>query len=143
MNITKKIFFLHTFLGFMLFQGCDSIVDAVFGLNSDDELVITATGEESVSDFNSYTIDSGYTVYVTFTGFSNASGTHYRPKVIIREESGPELDSFFGDEEINGEHKESYHTYSTSIEVYAELCQNHNPVYYDTAQIRLTKISVR
>lgn len=126
-----------------LFQGCDTLVNTL--LNSvKNELEIKAKGVYCVSDYNTYYLDSGtYFVHVSFTGMTDAdSMNHYHPLVIIRSGEGNELGSFSGADEINGHHYEIYYTYSTEVEVYVELRQNHNPMYYDSALIKLTGIAV-
>jgi hypothetical protein len=137
----KAITLMSAFLVFSLTQGCDDLINT---LSEKDELEIRATGEECVSDYNTYHLDSGtYSVHVSFTGMTDVdSVNHYHPLIIIRSGGGTELGSFIGADEIKGYHSEVYSVYSTEVEVYAELRQNHNPMYYDTAVIKLTGISV-
>ena len=135
----KKINIIFAFLAIFLAQGCEDLINS---LSEKTELEIRASGV-CVSDQNTYKIDNSYPneVTVSFNGFSNAEGTHYRPKVIIYC-GGSELKTYSGDEAINGHHDDTYSASSTDVEIYAELCQDPDPVYEDTCRIKLTNISV-
>ncbi len=84
----RKVTFVLSILVFSLLQGCDALVDSLIkSLIEEDELEIKGNGQECVSAYNTYTLDSGsYSAHVSFTGLSTAEGTHYRPKVIITSE---------------------------------------------------------
>jgi len=135
----KKLYLLIAFPAVFLSQGCEDIINALVEKN---ELEVIASGVCN-SDENTYKFNNSYLeeVHVSFTGFSNADGTHYFPRVIIFC-GGYELVTFSGDEEINGYHDDTYWASSSSVEIYAELCQDPDPFYYENCRIKLTDISV-